>query len=269
MLRLVLDTNVWLDWLVFKDAGLEPLRKAHAAGKVEAVIDEACDAELQRVLAYDLGKYRLDASRQERTMEEMRKISSKVTTFASSLPRCADPDDQKFLELAASAKADALVTKDMALLDLAGRVPFRIVTPKDLGLLLAYQAAEYVVFGEPELVIRIGELNPDLDELMQAHEATSAAFVTAANPHGEKKSAEENEERLAGLRASSYLIGHAWFEGEGRDSDEPDPARRWTKASLLVLGLERADAMAIGIAHDQNAIVFCEKGRPPELLLLT
>jgi len=129
VIRLVLDTNVWLDWLVFKDAGLEPLRKAHAAGGLEVVIDEACEAELRRVLAYDLGKYRLDVSRQERTMEEMRKISSKITTSVSSLPRCADPDDQKFLELAYRGKADVLVTSDNALLGLARKTPFEILNP--------------------------------------------------------------------------------------------------------------------------------------------
>ena len=29
MQRLVLDTNAWLDWLVFYDPALEPLRRAH------------------------------------------------------------------------------------------------------------------------------------------------------------------------------------------------------------------------------------------------
>jgi predicted nucleic acid-binding protein len=49
---------------------------------------------------------------------------------------CADPDDQKFLELARAAGAHALVTRDRALLVLRRRrsppVPFRIVTPAEL-----------------------------------------------------------------------------------------------------------------------------------------
>jgi len=48
--RLVLDTNVWLDWLVFREPSLEPLRRAHAEGKVEIAIDAECEAELERVL---------------------------------------------------------------------------------------------------------------------------------------------------------------------------------------------------------------------------
>jgi predicted nucleic acid-binding protein len=50
------------------------------------------------------------------------------------LPVCRDPDDQKFLEAALAARADFLVTKDQALLELAQRVSqFRILTPAELG----------------------------------------------------------------------------------------------------------------------------------------
>ncbi len=49
------------------------------------------------------------------------------------LPRCRDPDDQKFLEVARDARAHLLVSKDKALLELVrGRrksLPFRILTP--------------------------------------------------------------------------------------------------------------------------------------------
>jgi predicted nucleic acid-binding protein len=49
-------------------------------------------------------------------------------------PQCRDPDDQKFLEAALAARADFLVTKDQALLELAQRVPqFRILTPAEFG----------------------------------------------------------------------------------------------------------------------------------------
>ncbi len=47
------------------------------------------------------------------------------------LPVCRDPDDQKFLEAALNSRADFLLTKDRALLDLARRpLPFRILTPE-------------------------------------------------------------------------------------------------------------------------------------------
>ena len=133
--RLVLDTNVWLDWLVFDEPALAPLRAAHAAGRVEIVMDEACEAELARVLAYDLGKHTMGAEAQASCIERCRNLAQRVVATASSnaaaLPRCSDPDDQKFLELALAAKVDVLVTKDQALLDLARRpLPFRILTPR-------------------------------------------------------------------------------------------------------------------------------------------
>ncbi|MEO8717029.1 MAG: putative toxin-antitoxin system toxin component, PIN family [Burkholderiales bacterium] len=134
-LRAVLDTQVWLDWLVFDDPSVGPLREAQAAGRLEIVIDEACEAELVRVLAYDLGKYSLDAGERTRCIARARGVARKVAPAAAQgLPQCRDPDDQKFLELAAAAGAQVLVSKDQALLALASRVrAFRIVAPNDLG----------------------------------------------------------------------------------------------------------------------------------------
>jgi predicted nucleic acid-binding protein len=52
----------------------------------------------------------------------------------AQLPTCRDPDDQKFLEAALNSRADFLLTKDRALLDLARRVaPLRIMTPEAVG----------------------------------------------------------------------------------------------------------------------------------------
>jgi len=131
-------------------------------------------------------------------------------------------------------------------------------------LLAAYRKARYVVFGEPELVLRIGEPNPDLDELLQAEGASTAAFVTAANPRGEARGAWENEIANAALVESQTQVGFACYAGEGRD-----PEGKWTaERSVLVVGVSRADAEALGRVFEQNAIVFCERGRPPELVVL-
>ena len=137
--RLVLDTQVWLDWLAFDDPSLAPLREAVAEGRVEIYMDAACEAELARVLAYPIRKQIADEAAQAARLAEARRLSQapkQALTEAerATLPRCRDRDDQKFLELAAAAQAHALVTKDRALLDLARRAPFRIVSPADLDL---------------------------------------------------------------------------------------------------------------------------------------
>ena len=140
MQRLVLDTNVWLDWLVFKDPSLERLKAAVAERRVEIFIDAACEAELERVLAYDLARHTLAAEAQAACLAECRRIAKRIDAPASeaermALPRCADPDDQKLLELALAARADALITKDHKLLELARRTKaFRILNPRKFTL---------------------------------------------------------------------------------------------------------------------------------------
>jgi hypothetical protein len=130
-------------------------------------------------------------------------------------------------------------------------------------LLQAYERAEYVVFGEPDLVIRIGELNPDLDDLMEADGGETAAFITAANPFGESQ--DEWENRLAMIALAQVIDGkYPCYSGEGRD-----PKGEWNpEPSLLVIGIAREDAEDLGRRYDQNAIVFIEEGRPPELVVL-
>ena len=132
-MRLVLDTNVWLDWLVFGDAEVAPLRAAVEQGRARVFIDAACEAELARVLAYPLGRSRLDAAAQSACLAECRRIAERgeqAARQAGPLPVCRDPGDQKFLELARDCGADLLLTKDSALLELGRRTPFRILTPR-------------------------------------------------------------------------------------------------------------------------------------------
>ena len=135
LLRLVLDTNIWLDWLVFGEPSLAALKAAVAERRAELFIDAACEAELVRVLAYDLGKHSIDAAAQAACLAECRRLARPVGSdpgglTPNSLPRCTDPGDQIFLEAALAARADFLVTRDRALLDLGRRgLPFRIVTP--------------------------------------------------------------------------------------------------------------------------------------------
>lgn len=132
------------------------------------------------------------------------------------------------------------------------------------GLIEAYKRALYVVFGVPGLVIRIGEPNAELDALLEQYEARTAAFVSAANPHGERQSAAGNQAAAELLLKSEFLIGHEWFEGEGRDPDGQWPA----EPSVLVIGLSRRDAEGLGFVCRQNAIVFIDKGKAPELVIL-
>jgi putative PIN family toxin of toxin-antitoxin system len=139
-LRLVLDTNVWLDWLMFDDPDVAPIRSAVAAGQAEVCIDEAVEAELARVLGYPFGVRTLSEEAQQACLAECRRIARRAGAEAgvkpAPLPVCEDPDDQKFLDLAAACSARYLVTRDRDLLELARHrdpvPPFGIVTPREL-----------------------------------------------------------------------------------------------------------------------------------------
>lgn len=109
------------------------LKAAVKEGRAEIFIDAACEAELVRVLAYDLGRHSIDGQKQAACIGECRRIANTILDSVSvpDLPRCPDPKDQIFLEAAAAAKADYLVTKDRHLLDMARRrLPFRVVQPQ-------------------------------------------------------------------------------------------------------------------------------------------
>jgi glycine/D-amino acid oxidase-like deaminating enzyme len=134
------------------------------------------------------------------------------------------------------------------------------VSPK---LMDAYREADYVVFAEPEFVLKIGEPSRRLDALLEQEGATTAAFLTAANPRSKPQSAAQNASALSALDQLVAAAGYPWRAGEGR---EPDGS--WVEPSRLVIGIYRANAETLGRLFGQNAIVFVEKGKAPELVLL-
>jgi putative PIN family toxin of toxin-antitoxin system len=142
--RLVLDTNIWLDWLVFEDTGIARIRQLQEAGHVEILIDAPCEAEFAEVITRKFAKKSLDAQAQAAALAHCRRLTTRIEAQLSTperarLPRCKDPDDQKFLELAFAGEADILITKDRALLDIFRRkkkqvgrtVSFKILTPEE------------------------------------------------------------------------------------------------------------------------------------------
>jgi len=129
----VLDTNVVLDLLHFDDATARPLRLALETGRLRCAVAEATLEEWRRVLAYP--EFALDITQQAALLERYQALSEMTVAFdvAPGLPLCSDPDDQKFIELAAATGALALVSKDRAVLKLRRRCAphFRITTPAE------------------------------------------------------------------------------------------------------------------------------------------
>ena len=130
--RVVLDTNVAVSALVFRQGRLAWLREAWEAGRIVPVVSAETLAELVRVLAYP--KLKLSEEETKNVLAHYMEHAEAVREAGTSVrvPECRDPDDRKFLQLAYAAKADALVTGDEDLLTLAGKSRVPILTPEAL-----------------------------------------------------------------------------------------------------------------------------------------
>lgn len=138
MPSLVLDTNVVLDLLVFDDPAAHSLNEALDERRVRCLVSDATLEEWRRVLGYP--EFALDAARQAALVARYQALAHRSDAAClTELPRCSDPDDQKFLALAAAAGAAALVSKDRAVLKLRRRCApwFRILTPAEAAQTLA------------------------------------------------------------------------------------------------------------------------------------
>ena len=147
-MRVVLDTNVCLDAFVFDDPRAATLVAALVAGDVEAVTRADCRDEWLGVLAYPA--LRLDEARRAEASARFDALVTLLTGAAAGvadreadvqsapgrrLPRCRDPDDQKFLELAMASGAAVLFSRDAEVLRLSRRTVrdgfFEIMKPED------------------------------------------------------------------------------------------------------------------------------------------
>ncbi|MBI4183116.1 MAG: putative toxin-antitoxin system toxin component, PIN family [Proteobacteria bacterium] len=126
--RVVLDTNVLLSALLFHAGSLSWLRHAWRSEAIRPLASRDTTAELIRVLSYP--KFHLTADEREDLLGDYLPWCETVRApKRTKVPRCRDPFDRPFLELALAAKADALLTGDKDLLALAGMFAVPILAP--------------------------------------------------------------------------------------------------------------------------------------------
>jgi putative PIN family toxin of toxin-antitoxin system len=131
-LRAVFDTNVLLDFWVFDDARAAALRTAVESCAVVSLRSGALVDELSDVLGRPV--FGLSNERRCTILRLWDRLALPVERVFGAPLACTDPHDQKFLDVAHSARADWLVTKDRALLKLARRA-------RSLGLQIIEPAA--------------------------------------------------------------------------------------------------------------------------------
>lgn len=134
----VIDTNTVLDWLLFNEPSVAPLAAAVACGKVRWLACDLMQIECEHVLdRARLARWQPDP---QRVAEAWGRHASMLPAPSSALtwPRCTDPDDQIYIDLAIAAGARWLVTRDRALLRLRRRAAaygVQILRPNEWTLL--------------------------------------------------------------------------------------------------------------------------------------
>jgi predicted nucleic acid-binding protein len=122
--RLVIDTNIALDLLVFDDPDRAALAASLAAGEAQWIATAAMRDELERVLGYPLIASRLQAGGRA-AAQVLADFDRRTRRIDAAPPRapyvCSDPDDQIFIDLAV-AEGARLLSKDRAVLSMKKRL---------------------------------------------------------------------------------------------------------------------------------------------------
>jgi len=129
--RIVFDTNVVVSALLFKAGRLAALRAIWQTRRATPLVSRATTSELLRVLAYP--KFRLTVAEQNELLDDFLPFAevAVIPDLPPRTPRCRDPKDVPFLELAITAGADALVTGDADLIALQGKLPIPVLRPEE------------------------------------------------------------------------------------------------------------------------------------------
>ena len=146
-MKVVLDTNVALDWLVFDAPSILELRQAIAKQHVQVIVNDLIVDELRRVLNYPQFKLGSEAQRlilnryrsQSESIEMPAGYSRSTLLLPDLFPRCRDSDDDHFLAMTYHSRAQALVTKDKAILKLrkrAAKFGVRVAELSELNTML-------------------------------------------------------------------------------------------------------------------------------------
>lgn len=126
--RVVFDTTVVVSALVFAHGRLSWLRRHWREGGCVPLISALTVTELAQVLGYP--KFNLSASDRRELLSDYLPFCDVIERTRKSNIVCRDVNDQPFLDLALSGKAELLISGDRDLLALAGKTRFLIETPE-------------------------------------------------------------------------------------------------------------------------------------------
>ena len=136
-IRVVLDTNIVVSALLFTDGRLAWIRRAWQQGQICPLVCRETIEELLRVLTYP--KFKLTSKEREELLADFLPYAEtlRLPQAREQLPKCRDPNDQVFLDLADAAGGSMLISGDADLLALRGTVSLTILSAVELGARLA------------------------------------------------------------------------------------------------------------------------------------
>ncbi len=126
--RVVFDTTTVVSALLFRSGRLAWLRPHWRERGCVPLISRATAAELTRVLRYP--KFRLATNDCRELLAEYLPYCEVIEPAERCASICRDVNDQPFLDLAQSGRADLLISGDKDLLTLAGQTTFLIEAPE-------------------------------------------------------------------------------------------------------------------------------------------
>ena len=134
----------------------------------------------------------------------------------------------------------------------------------DTAVVQAYRETEYRVSGPGGFTLRIDEPSPELLRACTQRGVTSSAFITAWNPFSRRVTPAENLDRQARLIAELGQRQLRFIEGIGQH-----PSNDWPgEPSLLIFGITLEQARELGVAFEQNAVIWAGADAVPQLVLL-
>ena len=134
-MNVLFDTNVLVSSLVLRSGSLSQLPRYWHDRTLIPLASEFTLSELTTTLSAP--KFGLSASQVRVLLADyVPWCELHVVSNPPPVPECRDSNDRPFLELAAFASADALVTGDMDLLDLQPLFEIPVISPRSLFVLI-------------------------------------------------------------------------------------------------------------------------------------
>lgn len=142
-----------------------------------------------------------------------------------------------------------------------GKAQPTVIDPRTVQ---AYRETDYVVHADAPVTLKVAVASPGLSAIYKDRRLDSCAFITACNPESRQLPDVDNATRQADLVWELRQLSLPYIEGVGQH-----PSNQWPpEPSFLVLGLSLEAAKALGVRHQQNAIVWCGADATPTLILL-